>query len=252
MGDRNAVPLYVVPALRVRHHFLPAMPLRVSALRALGAYHNVFAIESFMDELAAAAGVDPLEFRLRHLEDPRARDVVTTAAERFGWKGGARTGSGAGQGFGFARYKNSAAYCAVACEVEADAATGRARLVRAVAAIDAGQVINPDGLRNQTEGGILQAASWTLHERVSFDAMRIRSLDWATYPILRFHGVPESVEVHVVDRPGAPFLGAGEAAQGPAAGAIANALAMATGRRLRDLPFTRASVRTSIPSRQLT
>ena len=243
MGDRNAIPLYATGGQRIRHHFIARMPLRVSALRALGAYHNVFAIESFMDELAAAAGADPVEFRLRHLEDARAREVVTVAARRFGWRADARAGSGVGQGFAFARYKNAAAYCAVACEVQVDRATGRARLLRAAAAIDSGQVINPDGLRNQVEGGILQSASWTLHERVAFDAREVRSLDWATYPILRFDGVPESVEVEIVDRPGAPFLGSGEAAQGPTAGAVANALAHATGRRLRELPFTRDRVR---------
>ena len=236
MGDRNAVPLYAFPSLRVVHHFLPDMPLRVSALRALGAYLNVFALEGFMDELAQAAGADPVEFRLEHLEDPRARAVVQLAAKRFGWANPQRT-PGRGRGFGFARYKNSAAYCAVAAEVAIDPHRGRIRLVRAVAAVDSGQVVNPDGLRNQIEGGILQSASWTLHEKVAFDRSRIRSHDWATYPILRFDGVPESLDVHIVDRPGDPYLGSGEAAQGPAAAAIGNAVANASGRRLRDLPL---------------
>jgi CO/xanthine dehydrogenase Mo-binding subunit len=235
-GDRNAVPLYAFPTLRVVHHFLPDMPVRVSALRALGAYHNVFALESFMDELAIAAGVDPVEFRLRHLEDARARAVIQRAAEGFGWAT-ARPAPGRGKGFGFARYKNLAAFCAVAAEVAVDP-IGRIRLVRAVAAVDSGQVVNPDGLRNQIEGGIVQSASWTLHEKVSFDRSRIRSADWSTYPILRFDGVPESVEVHIIDRPGEPYLGTGEAAQGPAAAAIGNAVANATGRRLRDLPLS--------------
>ena len=134
-------------------HFLPEMPLRVSALRALGGYMNVFAIESFMDELAEAADADPVEFRLRHLEDPRARDVVTAAAERFGWPAKGKAADGHGYGFGFARYKNFASYCAVAVEVEVDPETGRARLVRAARAVEAGQVVNPDGLTNQIEGG---------------------------------------------------------------------------------------------------
>jgi nicotinate dehydrogenase subunit B len=237
MGDRNAVPLYAFPGVRVVHHFLPDMPLRVSALRALGAYHNVFALESFMDELAAAAGADPVEFRLRHLEDPRGRAVIERAASGFGWPT-ARLAPGRGKGFGFARYKNSAAYCAVAVEVAIDEARGHVRLVRAVAAVDSGQVVNPDGLRNQIEGGIIQSASWTLHEKVAFGRSRIRSFDWSTYPILRFDGVPESIEVHIVDRPGEPYLGSGEAAAGPAAGAIGNAVANALGRRLRDLPLT--------------
>jgi nicotinate dehydrogenase subunit B len=236
MGDRNAVPLYDFPSLRVEHHFIAEMPLRVSALRALGAYHNVFALESFMDELALAAGADPVEFRLKHLRDPRAQDVIRLAAQKFGW--GAKAPPGRGHGFGFARYKNQAAYCAVAAEVRVDpGARGRIRLLRAVVAVDSGQVVNPDGLRNQMEGSIVQCASWTLYEKVAFDQTRIRSLDWATYPILRMDAVPESIEVHIIDRPGQPYLGSGECGQGPAAAAIGNAVANATGRRLRDLPF---------------
>jgi len=240
-GDRNAIPLYAFAGAgaRVTSHFIEEMPLRVSALRSLGAYMNVFAIESFMDELAAAAGKDPVEFRLAHLEDPRARDVVRTAAERFGWKAGAAARTGSGQGFAFAQYKNHAAYCAVACEVDVDLDTHRPRIGRVVAAVDSGQVVNPDGLRNQIEGAIVQSASWTLYERVSFDARRIRSIDWSTYPILRFDSAPRSIEVHVIDRPGAPFLGSGEAGQGPAAAAIANGIAHASGRRLRELPLAR-------------
>ncbi|MFZ3321025.1 MAG: molybdopterin cofactor-binding domain-containing protein [Usitatibacter sp.] len=236
LGDRNAIPSYNIPSMHVVHHFLPDMPLRVSAMRGLGAYHNVFALESFMDELALAAGADPVEFRLRHLDDPRSRAVVERVASGFNWSA-AHPAPGRGKGFAFARYKNYAAYCAVAVEVAIDPHKGLIRLVRAVAAIDSGQVVNPDGLRNQTEGGIIQSASWTLHEKVAFDRTRIRSFDWSTYPILRFDGVPESLEVHVIDRPGLPWLGSGEAAAGPTAGAIGNAVANATGRRLRDLPL---------------
>jgi nicotinate dehydrogenase subunit B len=239
LGDRNAIPLYTIPNARVVHHFLAQMPVRVSALRGLGAYVNVFAIESFMDELALAAGADPVAFRLKHLDDARGQDVIRTAAEKFGWKAAAKPPPGRGYGFGFARYKNLAAYCAVATEVAVDAERGRARLVRAVAAVDSGQVVNPDGLRNQIEGAILQSASWTLYEKVSFDDSRIRSIDWSTYPILRFDAVPESVEVHVINRPGEPFLGSGETGQGPTAASIANAFAHATGIRRRDLPLTR-------------
>jgi CO/xanthine dehydrogenase Mo-binding subunit len=176
-GDRNAIPLYRLPSARVVHHFLPTMPLRVSALRALGAYVNVFSIESFMDELALAAGADPVEFRLRHLDDSRAHDVVTTAAERFGWTNFKKT-SGRGRGFAFARYKNLAAYCAIAVEAEVEHETGRTRLVRAVAAIDSGDAVNPDGLIKQIEGAILQSASCTLYESVSFDDTRITSVPW--------------------------------------------------------------------------
>lgn len=241
-GDRNAIPLYKFPNARVMHHFLPTMPLRVSALRALGAYMNVFSIESFMDELAEAAGQDPVEFRLKHLEDPRARKVVTAAAEKFGWSSYQRK-AGRGRGFAFARYKNLAAYCAIAAEVEVDRDSGRARLARAVAAVDSGQIVNPDGLINQVEGAILQSASWTLYESVSFDDTRITSIDWSTYPIMRFAQVPDSVEVHLVNRPGLPFLGAGETGQGPTAGAVANAVADAIGKRIRDLPLSRERIK---------
>lgn len=241
-GDRNAIPLYNFPNARVVHHFLPTMPLRVSALRALGAYMNVFSIESFMDELAKAAGQDPVEFRLRHLEDSRARDVVTAAAEKFGWSSYQRN-TGRGRGFAFARYKNLAAYCAIAAEVEVDRDSGQARLARAVAAVDSGQIVNPDGLVNQVEGAILQSASWTLYESVSFDDTRITSIDWSTYPIMRFAQVPDSVEVHLIDLPGLPFLGAGETGQGPAAGAVANAVADAIGKRIRDLPLSRERIK---------
>jgi CO/xanthine dehydrogenase Mo-binding subunit len=237
-GDRNAVPLYGIPNLQVQWHFIPDMPLRVSALRALGAYANVFATESVMDELAIAADADPVEFRLRHLDDKRARDVVEIAADRFGWTS-TKLSPDHGRGLGFARYKNLAAYLAVIVEVKAERETGRIRVIRAVAAIDSGEIVNPDGIRNQTEGGIIQATSWTLYESVSFDKMRITSVDWSTYPILRFGSVPEIVEVHVVERPGEPFLGTGEAAQGPVAAAIGNALRHAVGVRLYDIPFTR-------------
>ncbi|HZS68252.1 MAG TPA: molybdopterin cofactor-binding domain-containing protein, partial [Burkholderiales bacterium] len=235
-GDRNAIPLYRFPA-RVTHHFIPEMPLRVSALRALGAYMNVFSIESFVDELAAAAKADPVEFRLRHLDDPRARDVIRLAAERFGWDAYKKQ-NGRGRGFAFARYKNLAAYCALAMEVQVERDTGELRVLRAVAAVDSGEAVNPDGIRNQVEGGILQSVSWSTFEAVMYNDTRITSRDWGTYPILRFSHVPQQMEVHVIDRPGEHFLGTGEAAQGTAAGALANALAHATGTRVRELPFS--------------
>jgi CO/xanthine dehydrogenase Mo-binding subunit len=245
-GDRNAIPSYKFPNARVVHHFIPAMPVRVSAMRALGAYHNVFSIESFMDELAITAGVDPVEFRLKHLDDVRGRDVITMAAQRFGWQKGQKAPRDRGYGFAFARYKNLAAYCAIASEVEVNGETGRPRLVRAVAAIDSGQVINPDGLINQIEGAIIQSMSWTLYESVSFDDTRITSVDWQTYPILRFDAVPDSIDVHIINRPGQPFLGSGETGQGPAAASIANAITNATGKRLRDLPLTRKRIKDAI------
>lgn len=244
-GDRNAMPIYSIPQMRVMYDFVPAMPLRVSALRSLGAYTNVFAIESFIDELARAASLGPIEFRLKHLDDSRAREVIRTAAERAGWETFARQ-PGRGHGFAFARYKNLAAYLAIAAEVELDHETGRTRLARAVAAVDCGEAINLDGVKNQIEGGILQAASWTLHESVRFDRTRILSRDWSSYPIMRFASVPDEIEVFVVDRPGMPFLGTGEAAQGPTAAAIANAIADAAGIRMRDIPITADKIKAAI------
>ncbi|WP_407155736.1 molybdopterin cofactor-binding domain-containing protein [Bradyrhizobium sp. STM 3557] len=245
-GDRNAIPIYTFPNARIVHHFIPEMPLRISAMRSLGAYHNVFSIESFMDELATAAGADRVEFRLSHLDDVRGREVIAKAAERFGWTKNQERPRDRGFGFAFARYKNLAAYCAIASEVEVNRETGRARLVRAVAAVDSGQVVNPDGLTNQIEGAIVQSASWTLFESVSFDDRRITSIDWQTYPILRFDAVPDSIEVHIINRPGQPFLGSGETGQGPAAASIANAIANATGKRLRNLPLTRKRIKDAI------
>ena len=242
-GDRNSIPLYDLPQVRVVHHFIPDMPVRVSALRSLGAHMNVFAIESFMDELAGAAGTDPVDFRLRHLREMRARDVIGAATRDFGWTPHLSLAKGHGRGFAFAQYKNLAAYCAVAMEVSVDRDTGRIRVLRVAAAVDAGEIVNPDGIRNQIEGGILQSLSWTMYERVTFDSTRISSIDWSTYPILRFAAVPESLTVRLIERPGSPFLGCGEAAQGPAAAALANAFASATGKRLRDLPMNMTRVR---------
>jgi nicotinate dehydrogenase subunit B len=236
-GDRNAIAIYDIPNKRMTQHFIPQMPLRVSALRTLGAYANVFAVESFMDELAGAAGRDPVAFRLQHLTDPRARAVVEAVARNAKWQAGAPGTGTRGRGIGFAQYKNHASYVAVVAEIEVDRASGAVRVVKATCVADAGQIVNPDGLTNQMEGGIVQAASWTLKEQVSFDRERITSRDWQSYPILTFPEVPE-VAVTLIDRPGEPWLGAGEAALGPTAAAIANAVAHATGARIRDLPLT--------------
>jgi CO/xanthine dehydrogenase Mo-binding subunit len=244
-GDRNAIPLYRLPNARVVHRFVPAMPVRVSALRGLGAYMNIFSIESFVDELALAAGADPVEFRLRHLDDARARDVISLAASRFDWPSNGRI-PGRGRGFAFARYKNLGAYLALALEVDLARETGDVRILRVVAAVDTGQAVNPDGIRNQVEGGIIQSASWTLHEAVEFDTTAITSTDWSRYPILRFPEIPERIEVHVIDRPGEAFLGTGEAAQGPTAAAIGNAIANASGARVRELPLDRRRIKAAI------
>jgi CO/xanthine dehydrogenase Mo-binding subunit len=238
-GDRNAIPLYTFANAKVIHHFIPAMPLRVSSLRSLGAYMNVFTTESAMEELAVQAGVDPVDFRLRHLDDARARAVVEAAADKFGWARRSRA-EGRGCGFAYARYKNQSTYVAMAVEASVDRSTGRIQLLRAVAAVDCGQVVNPDGIRNQIEGGFIQASSWTLFEAVAFDRNGITSRDWSSYPILRFPAAPQSVDVHIIDRPGQPFLGAGEGAQGPAAAAVGNAVAAAAGRRIREQPLQAA------------
>ena len=168
--------------------------MRTSALRTLGAYANVFATESFMDELAEAAGVDPVEFRLAHLKDPRARGLIRRVASTANWKPGEKGDGRRGRGIGFARYKNVASYNAVIAEVEVDRASGVIKVARIWTAADAGLVINPDGLGNQIEGGIVQSISWTLHEEVRFDRNAILAHDWRTYPILRCGKRPRSVE----------------------------------------------------------
>jgi CO/xanthine dehydrogenase Mo-binding subunit len=199
-----------------------------------------------MDELAATARADPVAFRLAWLKDERARDVVRTAADRFGWPARRKGGDGVGTGFAFARYKNLATHCAVALEVRVDRDTGEIRVPRVVAAVDSGEAVNPDGIRNQIEGGIVQSLSWTTLEAVGFDKTHRASFDWSAYPILRFPAVPGRVEVHVIDRPGEPFLGAGEAAQGPAAAALGNAVADALGVRLRDMPLSPQRVKAAL------
>jgi nicotinate dehydrogenase subunit B len=239
---RNADPLYSFARRRVVKHFVPNSPLRVSALRGLGAFANVFAIESFMDELAQAANIDPVEFRLRHLHDPRARAVIEAAAVLANWQSGPswennKREKGRGQGIGFAQYKNAKCYVAVIFDLSVDTVSGHIRLNRVAIAADAGQIVNPNGLENQLEGGVLQAASWALKEQVRYGTQGITSLDWDTYPVLRFDEVPE-VAVKLIDRPGLPSLGSGEATQGPTPAAIANAVFAASGARLRQMPFT--------------
>ncbi|MEY3780003.1 MAG: hypothetical protein RL103_2211 [Pseudomonadota bacterium] len=235
-ADRNAIALYDFPGHNVTTHFITEMPLRVSSTRGLGAYANIFAIESFIDELAHATGADPVDYRLRFLKDERARDVIVKAAEKFAWSQWRKT-PGRGRGIGFAKYKNIAGYCAVALEVEVNRQNGRIRVLRAVASADCGHMVNPDGVSNQIEGGLIQSLSWTLKEEVQMDKTRVLSRDWNSYPILTFSEVPP-VDIVLIDRPGQPFLGTGEASQGPTGAALANAVFDATGVRLRTLPLT--------------
>jgi CO/xanthine dehydrogenase Mo-binding subunit len=235
-SERNAVPPYAIPEVKVLNHRVLSMPLRVSALRALGAHANVFAAESFMDELAERQGQDPLAFRLAHLEDERAKAVLREAARLAGWDAPAALprGDGFGRGMGYARYKNTGAYCAVVVELVVEEAV---RLGKIYIAADLGLVIHPDGARNQIEGGAIQAASWSLCESARFCPEGVHSVDWASYPIFQFGDVPE-VEISLMDRPDCPALGAGECTTGPTAAAIANAIHHATGLRIRSMPFS--------------
>jgi nicotinate dehydrogenase subunit B len=255
-ADRNAVPLYDFPSQKIVLHYLPDMPIRTSALRTLGAYANVYALESFIDELAAQAGADPVEFRLKHMKDERARAVIEAAASKAGWQPDRNAGARArelqrkgesskGRGIAFAKYKNLAAYVAVVADVTIERRTGKIRVERVVAAVDAGRIINPDGVTNQIEGGIIQSTSWTLKEAVRFDRQQVTTRSWADYPILTFQEVP-AVEVVLLNRPDERSLGTGEGSQGPTVAAIANAVANATGARLRDLPFTPDRVKQAI------
>lgn len=234
-ADRNAVPAYAVPNLMVITNRLTVMPLRTSAMRALGAYANVFAIESFVDELALQLGEDPMAFRKRHLDDPRALAVLDAVVARSAWWG-RRAGEpeGIGHGLAWARYKNTGAWCAVIARVRVDE---QVRVLNLDLAVDVGMVVDLDGVINQIEGGAIQSTSWTIKEQVTFDRQAITSADWNTYPVLRFSEVPE-VRVHVIDRPDEPPLGAGEAAQGPVAAALANAVHDALGVRVRELPLS--------------
>ncbi len=244
-AHRNADPAYSFARRRILAHVATETPFRTSALRALGAYANVFALESFMDELAHAAGVDPVEYRLRQLEDVRGAAVIGAAAEAASWgspvscfgPGDDAEGLALGRGVAFAQYKNRAAYLAAVVELGVDPTSGSIRIGRAVLAVDAGRIVHPDGVSNQLEGGCVQSASWTLKESVRVNPDGVASDDWDTYPILRFS---ESFPVCSVllDRPEQRSLGCGEAAQGPTAAAIANAVYDAVGVRFRDIPFT--------------
>ena len=236
---RNLDPIYSFENKRLVKNLVRGLPLRTSALRTLGAFANVFAIESFVDELAEEAGIDPVAFRMSHLEDQRAKEVLQAAADKIGW--GDPVPEGHGCGIAFAQYKNIQAYAAVAVELEVN---DKAEVImhRVALAGDAGQIVDQAGVIAQYEGGFLQAASWTLYEEVTFDQTGITSRDWETYPILRFDNIPE-IETVMIDRPNERFLGAGEAVSGPTAGAIANAIHMATGLRVRRLPFTPDAIR---------
>jgi CO/xanthine dehydrogenase Mo-binding subunit len=252
---QNGDPPYAVDNARVLVHWVKEVPLQLSNLRAPGKIANVFAVESFTDELAAAARIDPVTFRLDRLSDPRAIEVITRTAEAFGWKrapspntNGAKGGLLTGRGIAYMRYKQAENYVAMAMDVAVDPATGRIAVTRVVCAHDCGLVVNPDSLRNQIEGCIVQTLSRALHEEVTFDRSRVTSVDWASYPILRFPEAPQ-VDVILIDRPDQPLMGAGEAATAPVAAALANAVFDATGVRLRTVPFTPERVKAALAGR---
>jgi CO/xanthine dehydrogenase Mo-binding subunit len=248
-GDRNAIPNYAFPHHRVTTHWIETPPLRPGSLRSLGGMANTTAIESFVDELAAAVGADPVAFRLRHLTDPRAIAVIRRAAQAARWRarpsgpiGSRRTVTAAGalsrgRGIAFARYESEYTYVAVVAEVMVDPGCGAVRVTRVAAAHDCGLIINPDGLMNQIEGNVIQGISRALKEEVSFDQTQVTSLNWATYAILTFAEVP-TIEIALINRPAEPPWGAGEPAICPVAAAIGNAIFDATGVRLRTVPFT--------------
>lgn len=233
----NAVAPYDFPNHHATSHLVAERPLRVSSLRSLGGYGNIFAIESFMDELAIASGADPVAFRLRYLTDPRAIAVIELVAQKAGWQPGDSDGI-TGRGVAFSQVSNQYSYVAVVAEIEIDPDL---RVTRVIAAVDVGQVLNPDGVINQIEGGIVQAVSWTLKEQVRFGERGVTSRDWEQYPILTFPEVP-LVEVHLIDRPHEPPVGAGESVMGQTAAAIANALHHIAGVRIRELPITRERI----------
>jgi CO/xanthine dehydrogenase Mo-binding subunit len=232
-AERNSIPGYAFAAQRIVNHRLLAMPLRTSSLRSLGAHCNVFAAECFLDEIAAELGVDPLDLRLRHLEDARSRAVLEQVAAMANWRQRGKA-EGEGWGLGFARYKNNGAWCAAIAQVEV---LHDIRVRRVWLAVDVGRVVHADGVKNQLEGGAIQTVSWVLKEAVQFDRTRVTSDHWGAYPILRFSEVP-SVEIALLDRPQEKSLGAGEPTHGPLAAAIGNAVFEATGVRVRQMPLT--------------
>ena len=237
---RNLEPLYTIPKPRLVKHLVGRLPFRTSALRTLGAFANIVAIESLIDQLADAAGVPPVEFRLQHLDDERGRQVLQSLSEQMA-ADAAGSSDILSQGIAFARYKNAAAYCAVGIELEVSE-QANVRLIRAWVVADAGEIVDPAGITAQLEGGLIQAASWSLYETVTYDANGVTSRDWDTYPILRFNNVPH-VHTLLIDRPGEPFLGAGEAVGGPTGGAIANAIRRATGLCVSRMPFNQNNIR---------
>lgn len=260
MGDRTAVPPYDYRAMRIVCDDTPPI-VRASWLRGVSALPNTFAHESFIDELAAQAGVDPVEFRLQHLTDPRAIDLVKAVADKAGWEPRdlerkAEEGDIArGRGFAYARYVHSkfpgfgAAWSAWVADVEVNRKSGELAVTRVVVGQDTGTMVNPDGVRHQIHGNVIQATSRALKERVTFGENAVTSQEWGAYPILTFREVPV-IDVVMMPRHGEPPMGAGESASLPGAAAIANALYDATGVRFRRPPFTPEAIRAALADAQ--
>ena len=240
-SGRNAIPPYAGFPAKVTLHIEPTR-LRTANFRSLAAAENVFAIESFMDELATLSEQDPLAFRLRHIDDERFRRVVERVAERSGWR--ERPGGRRGRGIACTVYHGT--YVAQVAEVEVSL-SGAVRLVKVWCVVDPGQTLNPEGVRNQIEGGIQQSASWTLKEELLHREGRVMNTGWDTYPIATFRDAPDSIEVSVEGDESAPPTGVGEPGAVPTAAAIANAVYAATGARLRSVPLTRERVRKAMP-----
>ncbi len=249
--SQNADPPYAADSVQVLVHWLKDTPLRPAPIRSPGKPANCFAVESFTDELAAAASIDPVEFRLRGLQDKRGIDVIKRAAALMNWQarpspGPNRSAAVAlGRGFAYVHYKHNESYVAMGMEVAVERSSGRIKVERVACAFDCGQIINPDGARGQVEGSILQTLSRALMEEVRFDRSRVTSVDWSSYPILRFPDVPK-LDIALIDRPNEPPVGAGEAACTTVAAALANAVFDATGSRLRTVPFTPERVKATL------
>jgi nicotinate dehydrogenase subunit B len=245
-ATRNGDPLYDIPAKRMIHHLITEPPVRTSSLRGLGAMPNIFAMECCIDELAERAGKDPIEYRLSITADKRARAVIEKVAAMARWNANEPGGTGHGRGIAFARYKNRAAYAAVIVELDV---AEEIRLAHVWCATDAGLVVNPDGVLNQLEGGIIQSASWVLKEQARFDVNDknpgVSSIDWETYPVLKFSEVPE-IDIELINTKDEVPLGVGEVTAGPTAAAIGNAVSHALGARIRDLPLTRERIMASL------
>ncbi|MDV6849789.1 xanthine dehydrogenase family protein molybdopterin-binding subunit [Pseudomonas aeruginosa] len=261
MGDRTAIPQYRYPRMRVVAN--DATPIvRASWMRGVSALPNVFAHESYVDELAHLAGIDPIAFRRRYLDDQRALALIDALVARAGWQPrtspnpeARRDGLLKGRGFAYARYFHSkfpgfgAAWAAWIVDVEVNPENGAVRVAKVWVAHDCGQMVNPDGVRHQVHGNVIQSTSRVLKEFATFDRRGVTSLEWGGYPILGFPELPE-IDVLLLDRPEQPPMGAGESASVPSAAAIANAIFDATGARLRQVPFTPERVLAALRSAQ--